>query len=247
MDIVGPELSEPANTISSFKLAGLWGSAIRLSNAQYDDPDMLDRLRVKMMPQNTGDRGWDVFSLEYDARVPLNTVFTESVLSRKCHVLWDEMNNFVSNLQYYIMFEVLEVSWSTLLKEMEVAKDLDELLRAREKYLYSIVEKSLLGEQSQNLNKTLFILFDIIVRFRSQADRLYEGIYEFLSRNRRSRTTDFSFPSQFKAKSQRQSNDKSSEPGSWLGEGRKDLTCQGISSKNGSRYRKNCKGILICF
>ncbi|CAA3021025.1 gamma-tubulin complex component 3 [Olea europaea subsp. europaea] len=270
MDIVGPELSEPANTISSFKLAGLLESAIRSSNAQYDDPDVLDRLRVKMMPHNTGDRGWDVFSLEYDARVPLNTVFTESVMSRylqvfnflwklrriehalicawktmkpncvtsqffgnlphavklqliltsrKCQVLWDEMNHFVSNLQYYIMFEVLEVSWSNFLKEMEVAKDLDDLLRAHEKYLYSIVEKSLLGERSQNLNKTLFILFDLIVRFQSQADRLYEGITELLSR-----TTGSSFPSRSITKSQRKSNNKSSEPGSWLGEGRKDLT-----------------------
>ncbi|XP_057984130.1 gamma-tubulin complex component 3 isoform X2 [Malania oleifera] len=81
MDIVGPELSEPANTISSFKLAGLLESAIRSSNAQYDDPDILDRLRVKMMPHGTGDRGWDIFSLEYDARVPLNTVFTETVMA----------------------------------------------------------------------------------------------------------------------------------------------------------------------
>lgn len=233
MDIVGPELSEAANTLSSFKLAGLLESAIRSSNAQYDDPDILDRLRVKMMPHNTGDRGWDVFSLDYDTRVPLNTVFTESVMSRylkifnflwklrrvehglisvwktmkpncvtsrlfaklpqavklqliltsrKCQVLWDEMNHFVSNLQYYIMFEVLEESWSNFCKELEAAKDLDDLLGAHEKYLYSILEKSLLGERSQNLNKTLFTLFDIIMRFRSHADRLYEGIYELQSR-----------------------------------------------------------------
>lgn len=233
MDIVGPELSEPANTISSFKLAGLLESSIRSSNAQYDDPDILDRLRVKMMPHNTGDRGWDVFSLEYDAGVPLNTIFTESVMarylrifnflwklrrvehaligtwktmkpncvtsrfssklpntiqsqliltSRRCQVLWDEMNHFVTNLQYYIMFEVLEVSWSNLLKEMELAKDLDDLLLAHEKYLFSIVEKSLLGERSQILNKTLFILFDLILRFRSHADRLHEGINELQSR-----------------------------------------------------------------
>ncbi|KAL0383780.1 UNVERIFIED_CONTAM: Gamma-tubulin complex component 3 [Sesamum calycinum] len=268
MDIVGPELSEAANTISSFKLAGLLESAIRSSNAQYDDPDILERLRVKMMPHNTGDRGWDVFSLEYDTSVPLNTVFTESVMSRylrifnflwklrrvehaligvwknmkpncvtsrffvklphavklhliltsrKCQVLWDEMNHFVSNLQYYIMFEVLEVSWSNLVKELEAAKDLDDLLAAHEKYLYSIIEKSLLGERSQNLNKILFTLFDLILRFRSQADRLYEGINEL-----QSRTTDSS--SQDKARLQRPSNKKSSEPGSWLGEGRKDLT-----------------------
>ncbi|KAK4487246.1 hypothetical protein RD792_006150 [Penstemon davidsonii] len=249
MDIVGPELSEPANTISTFKLAGLLESAVRSSNAQYDDPDILDRLRVKMMPHNKGDRGWDVFSLEYDARIPLNTIFTESVMSRylrifnflwklrrvehaligvwktmkpncvtsrfftklpsdvklqliltsrKCQVLWDEMNHFVSNLQYYIMFEVLEVSWSNLSKELEVAKDLDDLLGAHEKYLCSIVEKSLLGERSQNLNKTLFTLLDLILRFRSHADRLYEGISELQSRN--------------------------TDTGSWLGEGRKDLT-----------------------
>ncbi|KAK6149238.1 hypothetical protein DH2020_016763 [Rehmannia glutinosa] len=268
MDIVGPELSEAANTISSFKLAGLLESAIRSSNAQYDDPDILDRLRVKMMPHNTGDRGWDVFSLEYDARVPLNTVFTESVMSRylrvfnflwklrrvehaligvwktmkpncvtsrlfaklphvvklqliltsrKCQVLWDEMNHFVSNLQYYIMFEVLEVSWSNLSKELEIAKDLDDLLGAHDKYLYSIVEKSLLGERSQNLHKILFTLFDLILRFRSHADRLYEGINEL-----QSRTTDAS--SRDKDRLQRPSNNRSLEPGPWLGEGRKDLT-----------------------
>ncbi|KAI3471419.1 hypothetical protein Pfo_030783 [Paulownia fortunei] len=268
MDIVGPELSEAANTISSFKLAGLLESAIRSSNAQYDDAVILERLRVKMMPHNTGDRGWDVFSLEYDASVPLNTVFTESVMSRylrifnflwklrrvehaligvwktmkpncvtsrffaklphavklqliltsrKCQVLWDEMNHFVSNLQYYIMFEVLEVSWSNFSKELEAAKDLDDLLGAHEKYLYSIVEKSLLGERSQILNKTLFTLFDLILRFRSHADRLYEGINEL-----QSRTTDSS--SRDKSRLQRPSRNRSSEPGPWLGEGRKDLT-----------------------
>lgn len=233
MDIVGHELSEPANTISSFKLAGLLESAIRSSNAQYDDPDILDRLRVKMMPHGAGDRGWDVFSLEYNAKVPLDTVFTESVmarylrifnflwklrrvehaligawkimkpnyissdlfskqggtvtwqfvsLSRRCQVLWDEMNHFVTNLQYYIMFEVLEVSWSNFLEEMESSKDLDDLLAAHEKYLNSIVEKSLLGERSQPLSKSLFVLFDLILRFRSLADRLYEGIHELQSR-----------------------------------------------------------------
>ncbi|CAM8969817.1 unnamed protein product [Rhodiola kirilowii] len=270
MDIVGPELSEPANTISTFKLAGLLESAIRSSNAQYDDRDILDRLRVKMMPHGTGDRGWDVFSLEYDARVPLDTVFTESVMARylkifnflwklrrvehaligawktmkpncttshfftklqgtvklqllsalrRCQVLWDEMNHFVSNLQYYIMFEVLEVSWSNFSNEMEVAKDLDDLLAAHEKYLNSIVEKSLLGERSQTLYKTLFVLFDLILRFRSHADRLYEGITELQARSAVS-----SLSSRDKVKGVRPAKDKSSEPGSWLSGGRKALT-----------------------
>ncbi|KAH9673985.1 gamma-tubulin complex component 3 [Citrus sinensis] len=270
MDIVGPELSEPANTISSFKLAGLLESAIRSSNAQYDDPDILDRLRVKLMPHGTGDRGWDVFSLEYDARVPLDTLFTESVMARylkifnflwklrrvehaligawkamkpncitsnsftklqhavklqllstlrRCQVLWDEMNHFVTNLQYYIMFEVLEVSWSNFSNEMEAAKDLDDLLAAHEKYLHSIFEKSLLGERSQSLFKSLFVLFDLILRFRSHADRLYEGIREL-----QARTMESSLSSRDKKKSSRQTNDMHTKPGSWLSDGRKALT-----------------------
>ncbi|KAL9428341.1 hypothetical protein AB3S75_030351 [Citrus x aurantiifolia] len=270
MDIVGPELSEPANTISSFKLAGLLESAIRSSNAQYDDPDILDRLRVNLMPHGTGDRGWDVFSLEYDARVPLDTLFTESVMARylkifnflwklrrvehaligawkamkpncitsnsftklqhavklqllstlrRCQVLWDEMNHFVTNLQYYIMFEVLEVSWSNFSNEMEAAKDLDDLLAAHEKYLHSIFEKSLLGERSQSLFKSLFVLFDLILRFRSHADRLYEGIREL-----QARTMESSLSSRDKKKSSRQTNDMHTKPGSWLSDGRKALT-----------------------
>ncbi|XP_064936089.1 gamma-tubulin complex component 3-like [Musa acuminata AAA Group] len=235
MDVVGPELSEPANTISSFQLAGLLETAIRASNSQYDDRDILDRLKVKMMDHSDGDRGWDVFSLEYDARVPLDTVFTASVMKkylkifnflwklkrvehaligvwkmmkpnsiisciftkegvavktqfvsvlRRCQVLWNEMNHFVTNFQYYIMFEVLEVSWSQFSEEMNAAKDLDDLLAAHEKYLNSIVEKSLLGERSQGLIRILFVLFDLILRLRSHAERWFEHIFELQVRGR---------------------------------------------------------------
>ena len=91
MEFVGPDLSQPTNTIRSFKLLGLLESAIRASNAQYDDPDILNILRVKMMPHHRGDMGWDVFSLEYNARDPMNTIFTEPVMARylkKFNLLW---------------------------------------------------------------------------------------------------------------------------------------------------------------
>ena len=74
MDIVVPNLSPLDNTISSFKISGLLESAIHASNAQYDDPNVLNILREKMMLHHSGDRGWDVFSLEYNARDPLNTI-----------------------------------------------------------------------------------------------------------------------------------------------------------------------------
>ncbi|KAE8674282.1 Gamma-tubulin complex component 3 [Hibiscus syriacus] len=181
-----------------YKSYGLLESAIRSSNAQYDGPDILDRLRVKMMPHGIGDCGWDVFSLEYDARVPLDTVFTESVM---------------------ISLGGVVVQFSN---EMEVAKDLDDLLAAHEKYLHSIVEKSLPGERSQTLYKSLFVLFDLILQFRSHADQLYERIHEI-----QARTVESSSNSRDKNKP-RQTKDKSSEPGSWISEGRKALTQRAI-------------------
>jgi len=234
MDLVGPELVMPANTLSSFKLSGTLESAVRASNAQYDDSDVLDRLRVRMMPHSDGDRGWDVFSLDYSVRDPLTTLFTEEVMGkylkifnflwrlkrvehalsatwqtmkpncaiarlslneegggqsqltvvlRRCQTLRNEMNHFVTNLQYYIMFEVLEYSWANFLEEMEEAHDLDELIAAHDKYLGSILEKALLGERSQLLCKTLFALFDLILRFRGLADRLYENAREVQARS----------------------------------------------------------------
>ncbi|KAJ6743081.1 GAMMA-TUBULIN COMPLEX COMPONENT [Salix viminalis] len=236
MDIVGQELSEPANTISSFQMAGLLESAIRSSNAQYDDPDILDRLRVKMLPHGTGDRGWDLRRVEHALIGAWKTMKPNCITShsftklqhavklqllstlRRCQVIWNQMNHFVTNLQYYIMFEVLEVSWSNFSNEMEVAKDLDDLLAAHDKYLHSIVEKSLLGERSQSLYKSLFVLFDLILRFRTHADRLCEGIYELQARTRAS-----SLSSQDNSKSRRQTRDDPSEPGSWFSDGRKAL------------------------
>ncbi|GLT88329.1 hypothetical protein SLE2022_063600 [Rubroshorea leprosula] len=97
------------------------------------------------------------------------------------------------------MFEVLEVSWLDFSNEVEIAKDLDDLLVAHYEYLHSIVEKSLLGERSQNLYKPLFVLFDLILQFRSHADRLYEGIHDL-----QARTAGSSLPSRAKSKSRKQ-------------------------------------------
>ncbi|THU70255.1 hypothetical protein C4D60_Mb08t23100 [Musa balbisiana] len=69
-------------------------------------------------------------------------------------------------------------------EEMNAAKDLDDLLAAHEKYLNSIVEKSLLGERSQGLIRILFVLFDLILRLRSHAERWFEHIFELQVRGR---------------------------------------------------------------
>ena len=57
-----------------------------------------------------------------------------------------EMIHFVGQLQYYILFEVIESSWSEL--QTNIRKDdctLDDLIRAHTRYLTSITHKGLLG------------------------------------------------------------------------------------------------------
>ena len=226
MDLIGPDLDEPASSVSAYRLTGTLEAAIRASNAQFDSADVLDRLRVRMMAHVGGEeQGWDVFSLEYTVTPPLTTVFTEAAMGkylrvfnflwrlkrvehslcatwqtmkpnvtaalqrdgvagsagqalagelRRCHTLRGEMHHFIANLQYYVMFEVLEGSWEVFRREMDEAKDLDSLITAHDRYLDTILQKGLLGPKSQLLTHTLGTLFEVILRFRGYADRLYE-------------------------------------------------------------------------
>lgn len=44
------------------------------TNAQYEDPDVLRRLDVRILEISPGDLGWDVFSLDYHVDGPIGTV-----------------------------------------------------------------------------------------------------------------------------------------------------------------------------
>ncbi|OIW28516.1 hypothetical protein CONLIGDRAFT_380677 [Coniochaeta ligniaria NRRL 30616] len=57
-----------------------------------------------------------------------------------------EMVHFVGQLQYYILFEVIESSWTELQKNIRKEDcTLDDLIRAHTKYLTAITQKGLLG------------------------------------------------------------------------------------------------------
>ena len=82
MDAARADLDEPASAVSSYALASTVDSAIRASCARYDDPDILGRLRVRMMPHASDEVGWDVFCLEYVTTAPINTILTETAMNR---------------------------------------------------------------------------------------------------------------------------------------------------------------------
>ncbi|KAI9317136.1 Spc98 family-domain-containing protein [Dichotomocladium elegans] len=91
MVALGSGLNRPANTLFRHNLTGILESAIRASNAQYDDPEILSRLDVRLLEISPQDLGWDVFTLDYHLDPPINTVFTPQAMHqylRMFNFLW---------------------------------------------------------------------------------------------------------------------------------------------------------------
>ena len=67
-----------------------------------------------------------------------------------------EMIHFVGQLQYYILFEVIESSWTELQKNIHKEDcTLDDLITAHTKYLTSITRKGLLGARRRQYDDAL--------------------------------------------------------------------------------------------
>lgn len=124
-----------------------------------------------------------------------------------------EMIHFVGQLQYYILFEVIESSWDELQKGIH--KDdctLDDLIRAHSKFLNSITRKGLLGAKRKTYNDPtagagtedrngylvqLKDLLDTMLSYRGSVDGLYSwSVSEFTRRQEADvRTTSTTIPS----------------------------------------------------
>uniref|UniRef100_A0A158QGG9 Gamma-tubulin complex component n=1 Tax=Rodentolepis nana TaxID=102285 RepID=A0A158QGG9_RODNA len=75
IDLLQVELDEPACNIMRHRLNEFLETAIRDTNAQYEDSEILRRLNVEVLETAEGDSGWDVFSLGYTIDGPLTTIF----------------------------------------------------------------------------------------------------------------------------------------------------------------------------
>ena len=81
-------MKKPSNAIFKHDLLGLLESAIRGSNAQFDEQDVLNRLDVALKVEgksnsntNSSDvNGWDVFYLDYKITVPLDTILAKPIM-----------------------------------------------------------------------------------------------------------------------------------------------------------------------
>ncbi|KAI8049629.1 Spc98 family-domain-containing protein [Syncephalis plumigaleata] len=110
---------------------------------------------------------------------------------RYCNIQCSEMVHFIYQLQYYILFEVLECSWEELHKFIkEKADDLDLLIQAHDRYLTNITNKALLAvSPSQNLMQELRNIFNLILDSCQVQDRIYEEAWSAVTRRKTVRQT----------------------------------------------------------
>lgn len=88
---LGPSLSRPASTLYQHNLSAALETAIRASNAQFDDAEVLRRLDARSLEFKPGDTGWDTFTLEYRVESPVNAVLDASAMAGYqllFHYLW---------------------------------------------------------------------------------------------------------------------------------------------------------------
>lgn len=199
MESLSDNLDRPAGSVYRHNLTAQLEHAIRGSNAQFDDAEVLRRLDARMLELSHGEVGWDAFTLEYKIDAPVDVVVTQygsrqylkvfnflwrikrveyalgscwrrfmtgarGVLRQVDDLVGDdwkrtrcvvaEMVHFVNQLQYYILFEVIESSWDTL--QTAITKPgvtLDDLIEAHAGYLENITHKGLLGSPSTRTGK----------------------------------------------------------------------------------------------
>ncbi len=89
------------------------------------------------------------------------------------NIISSEMLRLVQNLNFYIMFEVLECSWKTLCEKLRDAKDMDQVIAANENFIDTIFTLLLLDPKSKEIASELRTIFDLIVKISS----LNEGFH----------------------------------------------------------------------
>ena len=222
MESLFEELDKPANLIFKHNLQSNLESAIRASNAQYNDAECLKKLNIKLNNASVGDIGWDIFCLEYKVDLPLSIIFNSKLLkdyqklffffwkikrieySQNNHI-WkqvktlnqllknkedfmkkaiqisirfnQEIIHFISNFHNYLALEVLEAQYKKLINELPKVNNLDELIVKHKTFVNNIKKQCLLDEQNITINKKIANIFEIILKFRT----IYDFLYNFLA------------------------------------------------------------------
>lgn len=84
------DMNLPMAQLSQHALLELVQTSIRMSNAQYDEQEITQRLDVRLLgsanmmnpSQSQSGTGWDGFALDYTITAPLDTIFSAAIMHR---------------------------------------------------------------------------------------------------------------------------------------------------------------------
>ena len=85
-----------------------------------------------------------------DAPSVMASAEKSSFLLRRISTIRQTMLHFVSNLQNYLMFEVLEGGWNSLVRSIDKARTLDDIIHAHDSYLNEIEGKTLVSSMNND-------------------------------------------------------------------------------------------------
>lgn len=67
-------MNKNVDQVYQHTLVSILDTAIRSTNCQYEDKEVLSRLCVKTFDASLGETGWDTFTMAYNTCGPLDTV-----------------------------------------------------------------------------------------------------------------------------------------------------------------------------
>ena len=108
-------------------------------------------------------------NLNTSSNINENNLFIEKAIRISIHFN-QEIVHFITNLHNYFALEVLETQYKKLKNELNKANNLDELINKHRQFVNNIKRQCLLDEESISINKKIFSIFNIILKFSSSFD-----------------------------------------------------------------------------
>uniref|UniRef100_A0ABI0P0P2 Gamma-tubulin complex component n=1 Tax=Bos taurus TaxID=9913 RepID=A0ABI0P0P2_BOVIN len=195
MDLTEEELKKPVDDITPTRLEALLELALRMSTANTDP--FKDDLKIDLMPHDLITQllrvlaietkqekamvhadpteltlsGLEAFSFDYVVKWPLSLIINRFA---GAFTLRQRMLNFVQNVQYYMMLEVVEPTWHVLEKSLRSASTIDDVLGHHASFLDGCLKDCMLT--NPELLRVFSKLMSVCVMFTNCMQRFTQSM-----------------------------------------------------------------------
>lgn len=101
----------------------------------------------------------------------------------RLHLYTSEMIHFIHQIQYYILFEVIECSWTKMLDKVNKATALDDILEAHNEFLRNVKIGAFL-EDNGLIHSNLEAVFNASIKLETWQDQFYDRCFTELNARR---------------------------------------------------------------